>query len=247
MGKPMNYDTFADDYAKTRTASAWVLEPLITETKSLPEDSSIMEVGCGTGNYIIALHEEFPQFHYFGFDISEGMLEIARSRNDKINFSKGNADEYFPYEDSKFDFEFMINVAHHLTALDTFFSESSRTLKPEGILILSADSEEFIKKRSAVKFFPEVLDVELGRFASMEDTNADAFRNGFELVDSHLYEVYLEITDTFIYKISKKSTSSLRLISDDCFQKGLQMLKDAQREGVKWYTNCFLIKYVIKK
>ena len=106
MGKFQNYDDYASEYAQTRYAFKWVLEPLIKEAKFHTKGSTIVEIGCGTGNYIIALAKKLPDYSYKAFDISEVMLSVAKARSDVIEFSSGNADVSFPYPDNSIDFSF---------------------------------------------------------------------------------------------------------------------------------------------
>ena len=50
----VNYETIAKEYARHRQINPEVLRSLI-ETTSISSSSNILEVGCGTGNYITAL------------------------------------------------------------------------------------------------------------------------------------------------------------------------------------------------
>jgi ubiquinone/menaquinone biosynthesis C-methylase UbiE len=243
MGKPMNYDDFASAYARTRSALSRILEPLQEEVSLLPVGSSVLDIGCGTGNYIIELENHFPKNKYFGFDRSDEMLNIARSRDNKIQFITGNADEHFPYPDSMFELEFMINVAHHLLDLNRCFKEISRTLKPKGILIMTADSEENIRERTAVKLFPGVLEIELERYLSEENATGFAENYGLELIYSRSQKDSYEITDEVVQNIEQRPASSFRLIIDSEFKQGIERLREAQKNGEKWYTNYLIQKY----
>jgi len=80
MGKPMNYGKAAPSYAVHRWALPWKLGPLIAAAGTMPDGAILFEVGCGTGDYLAALHEAHPRYHYRGFDISPDMLSVARSR-----------------------------------------------------------------------------------------------------------------------------------------------------------------------
>lgn len=52
----MDYDALAADYARHRRTHPEVLKRLIAEGQ-LTSISRILDVGCGTGNYAIALEE----------------------------------------------------------------------------------------------------------------------------------------------------------------------------------------------
>lgn len=80
----MDYDDYAKHYAHTRWAVPWIVGPLIAEAGGLPRGARIVEVGCGTGNYVIALSQAVPQYAYGGFDRSDEMLAVARQRWGRI-------------------------------------------------------------------------------------------------------------------------------------------------------------------
>ena len=52
---PMDYDAYAPTYSWARKAVPWVLEPLLRSCSTLSTGASVLEIGCGTGNYISAL------------------------------------------------------------------------------------------------------------------------------------------------------------------------------------------------
>ena len=80
---PLNYDSLATAYARNRSIHPGVLGALVM-TGQLSSDSYILEVGCGTGNYSISLHEE-SDCRGAGVDPSAEMLAVARSRADTLD------------------------------------------------------------------------------------------------------------------------------------------------------------------
>lgn len=243
MGRAMNYDDYASRYAHTRSAVEWVASPIKQELKLLPIGSSILEIGCGTGNYIIDLSNSIQDYNYFGFDISEGMLKAARSRYNKIRFSISNADERFPYPDRMFALEFMVDVIHHITKPDVCFKESSRTLKDNGLLLIVTDSFDDMKRRSLTKYFPEILDIELDRYPTFEELNLFTQSNGFKLVVTKQLEGITKLTDEFISKLEKKCSSAMRLMPDELHRKGIERVRLAQKRGDKWYSYYTMLKF----
>lgn len=48
-----------------------------------PKGGTVLEVGCGTARNLIVAAKRWPEARFFGFDISEAMLETARASVEK--------------------------------------------------------------------------------------------------------------------------------------------------------------------
>lgn len=243
MGIPFNYDPFAPIYQKTRTAVKWVLDPLNALVKDLPVQSNILEIGCGTGNYIIELSGTFPDHKYSGFDISDEMLRIAKNRSNKINFEKVDAEKNFPNKGIIFDFCFAVDVIHHIVNIQNFFTETYKCLKQNCLFALVTDLEKNIRGRSLSKYFPEILKVELERYPSFDLIKSSAFNAGFSLSEIIPAEGYRGIDDDFIDKVKSKCSSSMRLITDEEHNRGVERLNKAKSSGEKWFSTYSILVF----
>ena len=79
------------------------------------EESRLLEIGCGAGDFSAYLLEELPPCNFFGIDISGGLLEQARSRitSERVIFLQGDVENIDPkYGD--FDSVFGASILHHL-------------------------------------------------------------------------------------------------------------------------------------
>src|SRR5256885_16492328 len=74
---PTDYDEFAPTYAWTRSAVPWVVAPLAQLLTALAPRTVVLDVGCGTGNYLRALAEWRPDLPHAGFDISKPIAPEA--------------------------------------------------------------------------------------------------------------------------------------------------------------------------
>jgi 23S rRNA (guanine745-N1)-methyltransferase len=115
MGRPMDYDDAASVYASTRWALPWIIAPLSNALTSRGSTGAILDIGCGTGDYLGALARLHPACTFVGFDRSERMAEVARTRCPKATILTGNADRSFPLSDATTDVMACVNVLHHLT------------------------------------------------------------------------------------------------------------------------------------
>lgn len=69
-----------------------------------PEGGTILEVACGTGRNLILAARRYPSARLYGFDISNEMLDTARSSiaraglSDRIRVTTGDATRFSPAE-----------------------------------------------------------------------------------------------------------------------------------------------------
>lgn len=52
-----------------------------------PDGGTVLEVGCGTGRNLILAARRYPEARFYGFDISEAMLETARTNIARAGFA----------------------------------------------------------------------------------------------------------------------------------------------------------------
>ena len=173
---PTDHDGYAPMYAWARWAVPWVLHPLVQSADALPAGAAVLEIECGTGNYICALLDSRRDLAYFGFDISEPMLHEARSRGSPVAFVPGDAGKRFPFPDQTFRLAFAVDVIHHIYDLSRFFDEANRILVPGGQLVIVTDAECTLKRRSLTRFFPETLPIDLARYPLVPQPNRPSVR-----------------------------------------------------------------------
>ena len=113
--------------------------------KAVPGGGShdqVLEVGCGTGFFLLNLTQAGVVGEAHGTDISPGMVErcVANGRRLGIDVSGMVADaEALPYQDASFDLVIGHAVIHHLPAPAAAFTEFARVLRPGGRLVLAGE------------------------------------------------------------------------------------------------------------
>lgn len=224
---PLNYDTLSAAYARNRAVHPGVLSALV-ETGRVTDASHILEVGCGTGNYLIGIAEG-TGCRGAGIDPSAEMLAVARSRTDAFYFRQGKA-ESLPFTPPGFDLIFSVDVIHHLTDRPAFFREAARLLRPGGRLCTVTDSAEDIRRRVPLSsHFPETVAVELERYPPIERLRAEMAAACFGTIWTETTELPYPLSDIRGYR--ERAYSSLHLIPDPAFQNGLARLEAELAEG----------------
>lgn len=104
------------------------------------QPTSVLDIATGTGDLAINLTKTNAD-KIVGLDISEGMLEVGRSKIAKRNLSKtiemvlGDS-EKLPFEDNSFDAITVAFGIRNFENLEKGLSEILRVLKPSGIFVI---------------------------------------------------------------------------------------------------------------
>jgi ubiquinone/menaquinone biosynthesis C-methylase UbiE len=225
---PFDYDTLADDYAPNRQAHPGVVQALIES--DIASRSRVLDVGCGTGNYALALRGR-TGCRVIGVDPSRRMLALAR-RNDReraIPFVQAMG-ERLPFADDTFDFVFSVDVIHHVGDRPAAFREAWRLLRPGGHICTVTDSAADIVARVPLStHFPETIPVELARYPAIATLTAELTAAGFrEVVTDGVARTY-QLTDATPYR--NLAFSSLHLIPREALSAGLARLESALARG----------------
>ncbi len=216
----VNYDGLAREYARHRGTLPAVTEALI-EGGSLTRDSRVLELGCGTGNYIRALKDTVG-CACWGIDRSQDMLGQARARAGDVVFALGDATR-LDFVDKSFDLVFSVDVIHHVDAPEDFYQEAYRVLVPGGQLCTMTHSEELIRHSMVMsRYFPETVAVNLARYPRIAELRAWMRGAGFGELSQETITSPLEIADSGCY--ATKANSTLHLIPQDAFERGLARL-----------------------
>jgi predicted TPR repeat methyltransferase len=80
---PALYDLIGNSYARSRRADAAIAQAL-AEQLSLTPFGAYLDLGCGTGNYTVALNAMGGVWS--GVDVSEVMLAQARQKSSTIDW-----------------------------------------------------------------------------------------------------------------------------------------------------------------
>jgi len=226
MVRPTSYDTTAGDYARHRVAQHYAIETLAQTLARAPR-APLLEVGCGTGEYVEALAARHPS-PSLGMDPSRGMLEQARARH-RVTFVQSQA-ACLPFADQSLGMIFSINVIHHVADVGAYMREAHRALVPGGLVCTATDSEAIIRRRDPLsRYWPATVAPELERYHSIDALSEAMAMAGFRDLQAREAGAKFAIENDAPYR--DKAYSCLELIAEEDFLAGLNALERALQGG----------------
>lgn len=100
---------------------------------------SYLDAGCGTGQRILGLAEEFPEASFNCIDVTNHSLEIAKNQAlkmgiENIDFKQDNIVAFMA--NKQFDVVSSVGVIHHLSEPEKGVQNLARALKDDGVMFI---------------------------------------------------------------------------------------------------------------
>lgn len=105
----------------------------------------ILEVGCGTGQLIKEITEQYPQVHYLGIDVAENMVEIAAKDNtgENVTFRHCPVEDFESEE--KYDVILCTHAFPYFPEKDKVMKKMAGLCKKNGRVIIANSSTNSLK------------------------------------------------------------------------------------------------------
>lgn len=238
--KKTDYSGLAEQYAAQRRVNPKVVELLANMVRG---GARILEVGCGTGNYLAAVCARSAA-DGIGIDPSWAMLTAMPARNVPVRTVVGCA-EQVGVATGQFDLIYSVDVIHHVTGRDAFYGEAFRVLRKGGRVCTVTESKIMLQTREPQsRYFPETIDIELARYPTIENLRIEMPRAGFHDLSENIAEWAYELIDTTPFR--EKVFSSLLYINENAFESGLTRLEAALSAGVVPYVSRYVLLWGTK-
>jgi ubiquinone/menaquinone biosynthesis C-methylase UbiE len=108
-------------------------------------DARGLDVGCGTGDFLVALRARVPRA--IGADLSSDMIRAGPAGRERI--AVVSAAEALPFRAGAFDLVVCKGSLHHTADLREALSEIRRVLRPRGAFVLSEPCNDSLPVRIA--------------------------------------------------------------------------------------------------
>ena len=193
------FDSIARDREKWREKGAYYHNEIEKYLRFLiPENSSVIEIGCGIGETLAALNPS----RGLGIDISPEMVEISRKKFQHLQFEVGDIESL--EIDEKFDYVVIDGTIGNVDDIQLTFDELHKVCKPETRLIIVYYNylwEPVLKFAEAAGLRMKHL---LQHWLPLEDIANLLYLNEFEVVKKGyhcLMPVHIPVISTFLNKI----------------------------------------------
>jgi SAM-dependent methyltransferase len=190
------FDSVAPERKKWRQRGAYYHRQLEKYLQYLiPSNSSVIEIGCGTGDLLAALNPE----RGVGIDISPKMVEIAKEKFPHLQFETGDLENLKIEE--KFDYVVIVETIGHVDDIQSAFKELRKVCKPETRVIIVYYNylwEPVLKFAEAVGLR---MKQPLQHWLPLEDISNLLDLNDFEVIKKgyrFLLPVYIPLVSAFL-------------------------------------------------
>lgn len=233
----VDYDRWAHTYDATRGASPSVLDPLL-EALGPPHGRSLLDIGGGTGNFALSLHE--AGFRVALCDLSPAMIRRASQKLAQALLAVADA-QRLPFTDASFDCAISVNVLGHVPDWRASFREARRVLRG-GPFVVKGSTRETLQASWVTDYLPGIAAHAAGHQFQPEDEIIGALRDaGFQRVELRRVH-YHDLADgsfqalkhhpeAFLDDERIMNTATIQRLSPDELRAGLHAIRRDYRSG----------------
>jgi ubiquinone/menaquinone biosynthesis C-methylase UbiE len=230
----VDYDTVAHLYDtqpyRTKSVDPELLA-LVSERRAA-DILSILDIGCGTGNQVVANRPVVPNALLVGLDRSLGMLRQAQRKASEVGWVRANAG-MLPFKAESFDFVTCQHAFHHIQDKAGMLQAAFGVLRPEGRLVVHSLCPQESTDWLYYEYFPEAYAIDIVDFWAPEAIVTVMETAGFLPVMVERQQIHYEqnMRDWLNVLRRRDTCSQLMTISDAAYAAGLRRLKKELDDG----------------
>lgn len=224
----VDYERQAPNYSRGRAlsdsaAGSW--RAAIQRHIAPLKPQRVLDLGSGSGRFS-PLIAEWLACAVVGIEPSAGMRQSALTENphSDVAYAGGNATA-IPLADDCCEAAWLAYMVHHVPDRVLCARELARVLRPGGVVLVAGAYTERRRAISLFKYFPAALKIADG-FAKASEIEADFAAGGLEFVAEEFVEhVSVGSLREAAERLALRVDSTLQLISDEDFERGMQKLR----------------------
>ena len=238
----VNYDIIAHLYDTGPHRSKEVdhnLLAFLDEPRQTVSPLRILDLGCGTGNQLIANQPHLPETTFVGLDLFFEMLRQARQKSKVIHWLQGNsasppfADESFDYISNQFSF-------HHVQDKAGMIEAVYRVLRRGGRFVMQNIAPHEMREWVYYHYFPAAYALDLQHYLTLAELQQLLAETGFgdiQLERNHFH--YEQDLGHFLALVRERvAASQLIAIADADYKIGLaQVEADVNGHNIRTFNS----------
>jgi SAM-dependent methyltransferase len=189
------YNTIGNGYNSTRKADPYLTSRILHFLQAQAK-GRYLDIGCGTGNYTIALSNN--GLNFTGVEPSETMLEEARSMDMQVNWLTGTA-EQIPAENETFNGVIATLTIHHWIDINQAFKEIYRVTDTNGKFVLFTATPQQMQGYWLNHYFPNMLQSSINQMPGLDIIQNELIKAGFNHITTEKYFIQDSLKDHFLY------------------------------------------------
>lgn len=185
------FDRFAPDYSERHGSPRRLLNTrlnLIRKWTNPGLNDVVLDLGCGNGHHLIALHKNIGRG--IGIDFSRVMIEVAKERmrklgsNGNLSFQMDDARVLSTIGNQSIDIAMCIGSLEHMLDQGAVLNHAHRVLKPGGRFIcLTPNGDNVWYRRIAPRLGLDTRHLSSDRFLTESECRDLLSRAGFQSVE----------------------------------------------------------------
>jgi len=254
VSQRVNYDLIAHAYDSGPHRGKEVdpnLLAYLAERGETADPLHILDLGCGTGNQLIANQPHVPAATLVGLDLFAGMLQNAQQKSEAIHWLQGDsasppfANDSFDYVSNQFSF-------HHVQDKVGMIEGVHRVLRRSGRFVMQNIAPREMPGWVYYHYFPSAYALDLDHYLTLEALQQLLAKTGFvniQLERNHFtYEQ--ELAQFLVLAETRVAASQLMAIADADYEAGLaRLMTDVNDHLILSYNSeiCLITLHADKK
>jgi ubiquinone/menaquinone biosynthesis C-methylase UbiE len=238
-GQRVDYDRIAhlyDEPLRDHDPDPDLSEYLLERPQSDVSELVVLDMGCGTGKQLTVNRQIYPNTAMIGLDLFWGMLHQAQTRCATVSWIQADSSAT-PFADCSFDYATSQFSYSHVVDKNGLFFEAYRILKHAGRYAMTHIDPWSMPDWLVYRYFPAAKRRDFRDFLTVDSFVERMLKAGFtNTVVRRTYHIEkLSLREFRDYALQRYRTSQLMVISDQCYEQGLDALQgDLKQYGDSW-------------
>lgn len=228
VSQRVNYDLISHAYDSGPHRGKEVdpnLLAYLAERGKTADPLRILDLGCGTGNQLIANQPHVPRAIVVGLDLFAGMLQQAQQKSEGIHWLQGNSADP-PFANDSFDYISNQFSFHHVQDKVAMIRGVYRVLCRNGRFVMQNIAPHEMPDWVYYHYFPTSYALDLDHYLTLDELQTLLAETGFVNIqlESNHFHYEQELAQFLALVQDRIAASQLIAIADADYEAGVARL-----------------------